>query len=34
MPEQKYTRQILFRLVKLFCAKVSGPSEVPRFVGK
>ena len=34
MAEQKYTQKIVIRLVKYSSAKVSGPSEVPRFVGK
>ena len=34
MSEQNYTRQIWIRLVEYSCAKVSDPSEVPRFVGE
>ena len=34
MFEQNYTKQIWIRLVKYSCAKISGPSKVPRFVPK
>ena len=34
MPEQKYIREIQTRHVKYLSAKVSDPSEVPRFAGK
>ena len=33
-PQQKYTQQIWIRLVEYSSSKVSGPSEVPRFVFK
>ena len=34
MITEKYTQQIWIRLVKYSSSKVSGPSEVPQFVGK
>ena len=32
MPKQKYTKQNHICIVKYFCSKVSGPSEMPQFV--